>query len=280
MNINNKIEGSVYSSDEWNEFKNEVQNIISSSGQTLAGNSLQLQQAVTRFVANASSYTDSGVANAYSLVAIDTNTVISEYIDGAVMTFKAGNANTGSSTLAIAGLPAKTIKKDGFASDLVTGDIIAGKVYNAFYSLADDAVEISQYSATSSGSPDASETVKGILEIATQAEANGGVDDERAITALKLFNRPQGGQVLSTNGYQIFDGGLIIQWGLISVAGGTIVVTLPLAFPNNIFTAVASFGADGAPQNPIQVVITSLSQITLNNFANGATTKRFIAIGN
>jgi hypothetical protein len=39
-----------------------------------------------------------------------------------------------------------------------------------------------------SGSPDASEVTKGILELATQAEVDAGVDDVRAITPLKLKN--------------------------------------------------------------------------------------------
>lgn len=46
-----------------------------------------------------------------------------------------------------------------------------------------------QINATGAGGvPDATETVKGILELATQAETNAGTDDERALTALKLRN--------------------------------------------------------------------------------------------
>ena len=37
--------------------------------------------------------------------------------------------------------------------------------------------------------PDASETVKGILELATQAETDAGTDDTRAVTPLKLQNK-------------------------------------------------------------------------------------------
>jgi len=37
--------------------------------------------------------------------------------------------------------------------------------------------------------PPATETVKGVAEIATQAEVNGGTDDERIVTALKLLGR-------------------------------------------------------------------------------------------
>lgn len=142
MNINNKVTGSIYTAAEWTEFKNEIQNLITSSGQPLASNSLQAKQAVARYVANAASYNDSGVANAYSLSVIGSNDSISSYIDGTKVSFKAGNENTGSSTIAIAGLTAKAIKKDGFSSQLTSGEIKANHVYHAFYSLADDAFEL------------------------------------------------------------------------------------------------------------------------------------------
>jgi hypothetical protein len=49
---------------------------------------------------------------------------------------------------------------------------------------------INEVKAGSSGAPpDASETVKGILELATQAETDAGTDDARAVTALKLATR-------------------------------------------------------------------------------------------
>lgn len=142
MNVNDKISGSTYSAAEWTEFKNEVQNAIIASGQSLTSNSIQLKQAIARYVANAASYTDSGIADAYSLEGIGLNDTITTYLDGTVVTFKAGNANTGSSTAAISGLAAKTIKKEGFTLDLEADDIVAGKVYTLFYSLADDAFEI------------------------------------------------------------------------------------------------------------------------------------------
>lgn len=154
MDLNNKVTGDLYEASEWNEFKNEVQNMIISSGQSLAANSLQLQQAIARYSANAASYLDSGVINAYSLQAIGTNDSISSYIDGAVVRFKAGNTNTGSSTLAVSGLAVKPIKKDGFSADLVAGEIVTNRVYEAFYSLSDDAFEISEYKSSVAPEPE------------------------------------------------------------------------------------------------------------------------------
>jgi len=151
MNLPNKVDGSLYTPQEWNEFKNELQNWIIASGQTLTGNSLQVTQAAARYAANAASYTDSGIADAYSLVSMNTNDTVTIYANGTIVSFKAGATNTGNSTLAISGLAAKAIKKDGFASNLVAGDIVAGRVYSAFYSLSDDAFEISEYVTSASG---------------------------------------------------------------------------------------------------------------------------------
>lgn len=48
----------------------------------------------------------------------------------------------------------------------------------------------------------------------------------------------------TTNGYQKFPSGLIIQWGKTGIdvipAGSTITVTYPIAFPNNTLTTIVS----------------------------------------
>jgi len=67
---------------------------------------------------------DTGAADAYA-IALDP--VLSEYITGMPIFFKAENTNTGASTLDINGLGVKTIKKNG-ASDLAAGDIEAGQI--------------------------------------------------------------------------------------------------------------------------------------------------------
>ena len=69
--------------------------------------------------------------------------------------------------------------------------------------------------------------------------------------------------VFATSGYQIFPGGLIIQWGQTIALGangaaGTL-TALPIAFPNNFFTAVSSDRLGGA--NSTGAEATSLTQI-------------------
>lgn len=88
---------------------------------------------------------------------------------------------------------------------------------------------------------DASETVKGVAEIATSAEAqaftaNKLIDGAKLSTAFKGSN-----QSLSASGYQKLPGGLIIQWGTFTTtAGAKSNLTFPVAFP----TALVSIAAN------------------------------------
>jgi hypothetical protein len=73
---------------------------------------------------------DTGAADAY---AIATAPVITAYSAGQVFIFKAANANTGASTLAVSGLASpKSIKKNGSVA-LVANDIKAGQVVVVVY---------------------------------------------------------------------------------------------------------------------------------------------------
>ncbi len=75
---------------------------------------------------------DTGAANAYVIAPIPA---ISAYATGQIFSFRAINANTTVSTVAVSGLAAKTIKKAGGSTDLASGDIAAGMIvfieYNA-----------------------------------------------------------------------------------------------------------------------------------------------------
>lgn len=72
---------------------------------------------------------DTGSADAY---AIATNPAITAYAEGQVFIFKAANANTGASTLAVSGKAATAIKKNHDIA-LVAGDIEAGQVVVCVY---------------------------------------------------------------------------------------------------------------------------------------------------
>ena len=64
----------------------------------------------------------------------------------------------------------------------------------------------------------ASETVRGVIQLATEAQAQGLTDDETALTPAKLADAFGGAnQGFAPNGYQRLPGGLIIQWGAIHI---------------------------------------------------------------
>ncbi len=77
--------------------------------------------------------------------------------------------------------------------------------------------------------PDATDTVKGKVELATGAEALGGSDSTRAVTSAALASAKS----YTANGYQKLPGGLIIQWatGTNQTTETTQTITFPIAFP-------------------------------------------------
>ncbi len=104
---------------------------------------------------------------------------ITAYASGQEFTIRFANANTGPATININGLGAKDIRK-GVSTALVAGDILAGRAIRLHY-------DGTNFQIVGDKSIDATETVKGIAEIATQAETNAGTDDSRFITPLKLL---------------------------------------------------------------------------------------------
>lgn len=91
-------------------------------------------------------------------------------------------------------------------------------------------------------SQDASETQKGVLEIATTAESQALTADDVVITPKKLADAFGGAnQSLGANGYQMLPGGLIIQWGRASASGVNVsTIPYPIAFPNAALVVVAT----------------------------------------
>jgi hypothetical protein len=86
----------------------------------------------------------------------------------------------------------------------------------------------------------------------------------------------------AASGYQVFPGGLVVQWGTVTVAasGVNTDVTLPLTFPNNGFQSVVSPANVNTATYPPGSEIISTTTIRFN--CNHTTTVlcRWIAIGN
>ncbi len=131
----------------------------------------------------------------------------------------------------------------------------------------------------------ATETVKGLVERATQAETNALADDTRYVSPLKMgfgFS-----SLLATNGYIVFPnwlGGLIFQWGKgVSSGTATKTVTFPIAFPNEIFIATAT---DGSASGSLLVVgidildpVSNKSSMLARGSTTGLGTFYWMAVG-
>ena len=113
QDLNDKVTGGTLGAAEWNQVPSELQNVIESLGIVLSSGDLnQLGKAIAGYVANGAFYTDGGVADAYSLSVVGSKQGPTEYTDGMLAVFRAGNVNTGASTVNVAGLGLKNIKRE------------------------------------------------------------------------------------------------------------------------------------------------------------------------
>lgn len=109
----------------FNAIVDELEKIITSTGIALdSGSTQQIAEAIAAYAAVGQYYSESGSANAYvcSLVPA-TRLATKQYFTGMIVNFVAANANTGASTINVAGLGSKNIKKYDGTTDLDSGDI-------------------------------------------------------------------------------------------------------------------------------------------------------------
>ena len=72
---------------------------------------------------------------------------------------------------------------------------------------------------------------------------------------------------IAASGYQRFPGGMIIQWGFVSVPGGGLAVSFPMAFPGALLT-IAALPNDTVATN-CSIQSQGLSGFTLNRWLTG-----------
>ena len=135
-----KVDGNTVSASEFNQLA-EIDNLISTSGQTPSTSNLE-QQAIAsaRYSSAGNFFTDSGTANAYVLSPVSpfkspVSSVATEtYFNGMVIRFRAGNACSGASTVNVNNAGSKSLVKSDGSTALTTGDIPANTevefVYN------------------------------------------------------------------------------------------------------------------------------------------------------
>lgn len=127
-----------------------------------------------------------------------------------------------------------------------------------------------------SGVTAATEALFGFAKVATQAVVNSGTDDATIVTPKKLKFGVS--YIFSTNGYLILPswlGGLIFQWGRMSVAPeGSATINYPVVFPSAVLASLATINRDASTTNgnySAYANALSNSQIVITNDVNVTT---------
>lgn len=130
----------------------------------------------------------------------------------------------------------------------------------------------------------ATETLLGMMKVATQAQVNAGTDDATAVTPKKL--RAGFAISLAGNGYIAFPtwlGGLIVQWGSVVVpVNSTAIGTLGITFPTGALQGVCSYDYPDAEMYPIVAIsFPSASQVKIGVKAESGSSFncRYIVLG-
>lgn len=243
-------EAGSFDANEANSLMQEGKNLVESAGLTAdasgAGvpdpNTFQMGQAVNRYVHKGNFYTDSGVANAYVLTLSGYRNV-SALIDGIYARFISLNANTGASTVNVAGLGVKSLTLEG-GGLLPSGYITPLNETHIKYNLALDRWEVIRSTGTQQ-------------QFANAAETDAGIISNKAVTP---FSLGVSSKSLATNGYLRIPGGLIIQWGNSSTsAGGSATVLFPITFPNAVTIVLATDIANAATSGAANIVSSGVS---------------------
>jgi hypothetical protein len=135
-----------------------------------------------------------------SQISAYTKTEVDALVDGTLKAFEAYDpAGSGNFPTTYGG---EAVQK-GDAFKIVTADTLGtGTIVNiddSLYALIDTPGQTdANWLVAESNRDQASETVKGVAEIATQAETDAGTDDDRIVTPLKLKNLPANEQATET----------------------------------------------------------------------------------
>lgn len=128
-NIANKTDGaSTLPAEEFNSHKNELQDFVAESGQTLAlATTDQLRKAVSVFGRSLYMEDASGTPNVLTLARPNGLTDVPVYYDGMTIVFSTVNANTGATTVTVNGLASKKVRTITDV-DISSGTIQANKL--------------------------------------------------------------------------------------------------------------------------------------------------------
>ncbi len=117
-----------------NGFKLENNNLIVGSGQGLnTGDNQQTHKAVAHYAAVGDYYVDSGTAAAYVLSITGVQVAPPTYANGMRIRFIAGNTNSASPTINVAGLGVKNLFDEKTGAAMAANVMLSGKLYEGYY---------------------------------------------------------------------------------------------------------------------------------------------------
>lgn len=188
----------------------------------------------------------SGPANAY---VVATAPVFTSMADGFIFEAQINASNTGAFTVNPNAIGVKNVFVNNAAA--VGGEVRLGVNYLFSYDQTNDRLILLGASPVN-----ATQTYRGIAQIATNAEALAGVVSDKILTPAGLvaaFGSKQQGAYPPGDGYQVFPGGLILQWGRCSIFNPSTIGewTYPIAFPN---ACMANFATQDYLHGPGVVV--------------------------
>lgn len=260
VNIVTKINGDTLSAAEFNQLPDELENLVTDSTQTPSAAILdQVSKGIANYSTVGTYFIDSGAANAYVLSPVSPFKAPTSYFDGMLLRFRAGNANTGASTINLNALGVKSIKENDGTTDLASGDIIITADTFLRFDSGNDAFLLDRFV------PQATETFAGGAEIATAAEVLALTDNTKMLTPGNLDNAFPNS--IGNSGFQKLPNNLIEQWGVNTVNGNTtLTVSLPIAFPTSIRNGVLTLnGISITQQDATLIDLFSLTQIKISN---------------
>jgi len=119
--------------------------------------------------------------------------------------------------------------------------------------------------------------------VASALQAQQQTSNAVLLSALRLADAFKGdNQSLSANGYQKLPGGLIIQWGNVTIGANTTgTITWPISFPTAALQGFVSHGASMSTATDAGCSIYNLTTTTaaVTNGLNATTTLRYFSIG-